>query len=398
MKMLFITQLLPFPRDSGGNIINFELLHILSKHNEIYFVSFVDNKKEYKNILTLKKYCKTVYVEARALIYRHHRVQLFFKFICSLITFKSYLITKFYSSSMKINLEKIIEDNGIETLLVVHETMLQYIPKRFTGKVIYIEIDVNSSIYYQYADFEGNIIKRLLLLLEAFKLEKYERKIIKRPDLIYTISPIDKEKLILQGARRNIISVIPIPFRGQYLYRFPKKPSILFIGNLTWKPNFDGIVWFIKEIYPLILKKLPNCKLIIAGKNSKGVLANYPRIFIKYINSFSQTSQVIKKLYKDAGVFIVPIKVGSGIRVKILDALSHGIPIVTTSVGAQGINLHNNHEVIITDNIDLFAESVIKILAKKNIALKFSHKGYKFMQKYYNSDKTEEILSNIHSS
>lgn len=396
MKIIFLTQLLPFPNNSGAKIISFNLIKSLAKNNEIFFYSFVNNKNDLKNRFLLEKFCKRSYIEYRPVVFENYPIELIFSLFKSMIIDKSYLEYKYYSFTMKQKIEEEISNNNIQIIFVNHDSMFQYVPSGFDGKIIYNAVDITSNLYLQFTKYEINPIKKFLYKIEESKLKLLEKKIFLKSDLIYTVSKQDKNDINNLGVSSKKVHLLPIKFTARNYFKKNKNPTLLFIGLMTWKPNKDGIKWFINEIYPYVLSKIPNCKLILAGY---GMKKNYDfkqkyKNLINIITDLKQNDKISSNLYKNCSAFIVPIRFGSGIRIKLLDALAHGIPVVSTTIGVRGIISNRNNGVVIGNDYRTFGDAICKIIEDKQLAINLSKQGLKFIQRFYN-DKSQTKALNL---
>ena len=160
--------------------------------------------------------------------------------------------------------------------------------------------------------------------------------------------------------------------------RIPEKNEILFVGGMHWPPNADGVRWFAKEVLPLITKESPNARFVALGKQ--------PPEDIKAIGQ-----QVIAPGYVEntdsywatARVFVVPLRAGGGMRVKILDSWARGVPIVSTTIGAEGISYQSGKDLLIADTAEDFAIAVQKILTDDNLTQKLSYNGRRTLEDCY---------------
>ena len=178
--------------------------------------------------------------------------------------------------------------------------------------------------------------------------------------------------------------------KAKSLFKWGNK-NILFVGLLSWWPNKDGFIWFYKKVFPFIKKVIPQVKFYVVGRGKK---------YFKKIVSQNEKNIVFtgyvkntKPYLKKAGVFIIPLRMGSGIRIKALTAMARGIPVVSTKMGVKGLGVKNNKEVLVSDGPKTFAKAVIKILKNKKTALCLSKNAQQFIKKNYNEKLASRILN-----
>jgi glycosyltransferase involved in cell wall biosynthesis len=221
--------------------------------------------------------------------------------------------------------------------------------------------NLDSELMIRYAKNISSILNKVYGYITYVKLRRYESKCINKFDLIFTCSKDDAVKL--SSSKLNHINVVP---NGVDRNRFSlcqgkaNKNAIVFTGSLDYHANINGLIWFIREVFPIILSINPEIVFNIVGKNPERQLVNliqdYPTI--KLFPDVPDT----KKYLCGAKVVVVPLLVGGGTRLKILEAMSVGRPVVSTSLGCEGILVQNSRDIIIADNPKEFARSVCNLL------------------------------------
>jgi glycosyltransferase involved in cell wall biosynthesis len=395
MKILFITQFLPYYPDTGGKIKTWEILKILSKKNKISLTCFVDKKENTLYEKELKKFCWEVKTFFQPIITKAYQ-SLKYKAFLSLFSLKPFRVYKHYSSEFVRYLQDVIGNNDFDAIYFDHDVMCQYldfIPKK--GKLlIFDQHNISSQASWRNFLIENNLIGKTAYFLETIKWFFYEKKYIKCFNKIFTISETDKRKLLKWSIAKNKIQFLPIPIKSKNLFEFDNKnKNILFVGLMSWKPNEDGFWWFYKKVYPRIKEKINNVTFTVIGDNpSKKISAQAENDSSLKILGYVKN---IDHYYNQASVFVVPIRSGGGIRIKILKALAYGIPLVSTKIGAEGINILNGKEFLLADNSEDFVNSIIKLLNNPFLAKKLSKNGIKFIENNYNKQNAEKALRNL---
>jgi len=395
MRILFITQFLPFPPDTGGKIKTWQILKILAKKHQIFLISFVERKQNLVWEAKVKKFCYGTKTFVAPIITTSHK-KLKLKALLGIFNPKPFRVQKYYLKEAADFINKLTEKENFDAVHCEHETSIQYLPYVFNWEKnlkIYDEVDIASEGLFGYVKYEGNPVEKLAYLVEAIKFWFYERKKIFIFDKVLTISQLDKKRLIKRGLNPRKIVFLPVPFQTRSQFHFGSK-QILFIGLLSWWPNQDAVLWFYRYIFPFIKEKISQVKFCIVGANPSKKI----REIGQEDSSVSVTGYVkeAKKYFKKAGVFIAPIRAGSGVRIKILNAFSYGIPVVTTKTAAKGIRVKNKGEVLIEDEAKRFAAAVIKVLNNKKLAYGLSGKGMKFLKESYSSKKAKKVLEEIY--
>jgi len=394
MKILFLTPRLPFPPKSGGQIKTFKTIKLLAKKYKVFLVCFCSNSKKTTAKKPLEKICQRVEVivspyptaefkDIKTFIFR------------SLFSPLPFIVFRHYHREMKDLVERLIKKEKFEALHIDHLAMASYLPKKKEGLWFLEEHNIESEINWGIFKKESWNKFKIFSFLEALKAILYEKRIIPKFDYIFAISKEDKKKLVRLGAKKEKVFFLPTPFEIRNLFSSQKRTSlILFVGGLAWWPNKDGLLWFYEKIYPLVKKEIPKVKSVIIGA--------HPPKEIARIGEEDSSVQVkgylpeIKPFLSQAGVFIVPIRAGSGVRIKILDALSFGLPVVSTKKGAEGIANKNEGGLILADEPEKFAKAIVEILKNKKLAEELSKAGLEFIKNRYNEEKTRLVLEKVY--
>lgn len=386
-KILFLTPTLPYPPVSGGVIKSNKVVQYLSERYELTVACLLKNedksfkaefhhKTKLKNLITLEL---NIPRSARNL----------------LISNLQHIPLNLYRNKSKTFKEKIqsIAD-GYDVIFCDHYVMFQYIPDDYKGKVVLHQHNCEYLIWQRYAAIEKNWIKKLALYHQASRIRKYEQEICKKASAVLA-APNDTDELVKIGADRTKfyetyhLGDDLLLAQPDLLYEETEK-VLLYVGTLSWEANIDGLVWFNKEVWPKVKEKHPDIKLYIIGKHAdariKEMVEQDARI------KLTGFVEEIEPYFKKSRVFITPLRFGSGIKVKVINALYRGIPCVTTSIGTEGLKVKDGESICIKDQPDAFAEAVNNLLTDKNTWEKLKTNSRKIARQYYT---WEAVLENI---
>ncbi|HEY6047342.1 MAG TPA: glycosyltransferase family 4 protein, partial [Pyrinomonadaceae bacterium] len=192
---------------------------------------------------------------------------------------------------------------------------------------------------------------------EAQRYQRLETRLARSCDQIWCVTAEDVAALtrVAPGAHFEIIPTIhPLQHRGQ---EFAERAGLAFIGNYLHRPNVDAVHYFMREIYPAVRRAIPGIKVWIVGDNTPPEFAEHASSDVTITGYLAD----VDPIFQSCRIFIAPLRFGSGMKGKIGQALSYGLPVVTTSVGAEGMDLRDESEVLIADDANKFAEAVIKL-------------------------------------
>ena len=222
---------------------------------------------------------------------------------------------------------------------------------------------------------------------EAARSRTLELKLARRSDLVWCTS-LEDQKVVAAGAPGVHIEIIPtiheLHERG---LPFAERQHLLFIGNLAHRPNSDGVLYFLREVYPLVRQALPLVELDIIGDNPAEISAYADgavrvRGYVPDVAPFWQTRRV----------FVAPLRYGAGVKGKIGEALAHGLPVVTTTVGAEGMGLAHKESAMIVDDAQAFAAAIIQLYTQCELWQRLADHGYEHIARHFTPARIAPVI------
>ena len=217
----------------------------------------------------------------------------------------------------------------------------------------------------------------------------YERELWQASSLILTVTRRLRDQIRAlepQLADRIVHWPVPVDVQLPIDGESPTGAEVLYLGTVRYPTNLTGLRWFIKNCWPKVLEAVPEATFHVAGKGSELLNVNDDSIHLHgYVDD-------PRPLYARANALVVPLFSGSGIRVKILDSVSHGVPVVTTTVGHAGLEITENQEVLVANDADRFAEHLIKLLRDPGYASGISNNGVQFLKDFHSRELADEVV------
>jgi glycosyltransferase involved in cell wall biosynthesis len=354
--LLFITNLFPFPLDDGATFKTYYTLRYLCRTFEITLVSFYRSKEELAFQKELGDFCG----EVIGVPLKRSRWRDAGNVFLSFFSGKPFLIQRDFSRKMSETIAAVLRRGRFHLIYVDHLHMSQYVRAEEPTKKTLDEHNVEAEIARRYSQIERGWLRKGLAYADYQKLKTYEPRECRKYDQVFVVSPRDQGLLEASGVRN--VRCIPIGVDTQRLLPLPLNPGskrIVFIGTMYWPPNIDAVTWFCKEILPLIKRSCPDCQFLIIGKNPPASVRKLCRDRNVIVQGYVEDPA---DFLRDCAAFIVPLRIGGGIRVKILNALAWGLPIVSTTVGAEGIAVTSGEHILIEDHPERFAAAVTRLL------------------------------------
>ena len=392
MKILFLTNLLPFPLDNGGKIKTYTTLNGLYKDkHEIDLICFAEQKAiDVYGVLELKKICssvKVIYLRLTSSVNKIYMTKIAIKSLLSKYPFGVY---KYISNEMKACLMEYLETYSYDLIYYDHLQLsvydcLLYKHVQSTRRIL-DEHNCESTIVKRKFDSTKKFLSKTFFCLETKKYIKFERMIVKNMDNTFILSNEDYNNLRSIVGESFKHEIIPIGVKDRGIKRANNNKgiiNILFLGTLTWEPNNSGIIWFLKNVMPKI-NAINNCmRLFIVGKNPSNELKEVSRSFDNvYITGYVES---VDEYYDKCDFMIVPLFIGSGQRVKIIEAFSKGMPVLSTTIGAEGLLYVENRDILIADDEKEFVNKMMSLLSEK-LRSELSSSGRKIYEKYYSME------------
>lgn len=399
-KILFMTQVLPYPLHSGAKIRAYYVLRYLSQHHEVTLLSFTREDDKPEAVAHLRSFCHAVHtVPMRRSLFRNLRAV-----AKASLTGQSIIIVRDEIAEMHRTIRGLLAAHAFDVIHADQTSMAQYglyaqkVAAQMPGNArISTVLDAHNALYRipeRMARHEANPLKRWLYLREARTLARYEAETYDRFDRVVFVTRVDQEQLAhlsshdAQSASsipKTPTSVIPIcvDIENKPLVARNDRPlTVSHIGTMFWPPNVEGVLWFAREVFPRVLAEVPEARFVIVGKDPPQEV----RDLALQVRNVQVTGYVpdLEPYLAETSVFIVPLRAGGGMRVKIIDAWAWGLPIVSTSIGAEGIEVETGKNIHIGDTPDVLAEAVIQILSDPAYGEQLRDEGRAWVESHYN--------------
>ena len=370
MKILFLSPTVPFPLTDGGRIRVFNLLKQIAQKNDVTLLALETQPTDAESITHIQQLGIKVHLvpNSSTLPRVSLRTLLSAFFKRQPITVARYNVLAYR--------QKLRELLAAETFDLVHYEMFhtaQFHTETDLPGVL-SQQNVDSAIWQRLHQETTNLFYRCAYWTQQLAFQRYERVLSPKFDEVTCTSDIDAA-VFQQHCAKGVVKVIPNGVDvTHYSPEFASETSahLIYIGSMDWYPNEDAVSFFAEEVLPQIQDSVPDVKFSIVGGNPSArvqSLADRKGVVV--------TGRVpeIKPYFAEATVFVVPLRIGSGTRLKILEALAMGKAVVSTAVGAEGLALRDGEEIIIADEPKDFAEAVTRLLTDSSLRQKIGENG-----------------------
>jgi len=389
MEILFLTANLPYPPTDGWKIRVFALLRHLSRRHRVSLVSFMRTTEDPSAVEALRAYCADLWVVPRDPRYSP------WKLLLGLVGPTPFPVLNYRDKQMRGLLSEVLQNRTFDIVQAESLAMAQYCSALASVTILDLH-NIESLLIKRYARQEHNLLKRGYAEVTWRKLAAYERKACKRFTHCLTCSEED-QRLVQEQAGVVRVNVIPngVDLQAYAPDGIPLAPfnRLVFVGRMDYHANVDGVVWFCREILPYIRRRKPDVVFQIVG--------GYPTEEVRRLASPGKIEvtgfvEDVRPYLKGATAVVVPLRVGGGTRLKILEALAMGKAVISTSLGAEGISVVGGREILLADDPKKFAEKVLEVLGNPALQMSLRFAGRQLVEERYSWTSIGKSLQEVY--
>ncbi len=356
MRILWVKAGKLLPVDTGGKIRSYNILRGLRTRNDVTLLSYYAGARDERYEQEIADQMPGA-VTIRASVVDSSA----FNYPLRLAHPAPYSVSKFTSQKVRSKIEALLAYGRFDVAVCDFLSASLNFPRATRTPVALFQHNVESALWNRQQEHEPHPVKRLAFKLEAAKMLRYERAAVRRFDHVIAVSERDRD-IMKAMTDESRISVVPT---GVDLSQFQAaagtsatEPLVVFLGSMDWEANIDAVEYFCREIWPRVRAAAPDARFRIVGRNPH---RRVQRLACESIDVTGTVPSVIEHL-REAAVVVVPLRMGGGTRLKIYEAMAMGKAVVSTSIGAEGLDVHHGHDILLADTAETFADSTIALL------------------------------------
>jgi polysaccharide biosynthesis protein PslH len=358
MKILWMNSRFLHPTNTGGQIRTLGILRELHRRHEVHYVALEDQDSP-EGLRRSSEYCTRAYPVSHRAPSKCSPAFLA-QVAASVFSHTPLAISRFHSPTAAALLARLMHQERFDRVVCDFLAPSSHFPDM--GRCVLFQHNVETVIWQRYRQTAPDPLRGLYFRLQAARMFAYERDVCRRAGQIIAVSETDAAAMReMFGATR--VSVVPTGVDAQF-FAPPDPPApasgLVFAGSMDWPPNQDGVLYFAREILPLIRRVRPSCRVTIVGRNAPPSIAALGREDPDFI--VTGTVPDIRPHLWNAAVSIVPLRVGGGTRLKIYEAMAAGVPVVSTAIGAEGLDVRDGENIAIADEPAGFAGRCLELL------------------------------------
>ena len=392
MKILFLSLRCPYPPHRGDRIRSYHFIKQLSKQHAITLVYFAESESDIESVKHLQPFCE------RVEWVRFHRSLAFLNTGFHCLSTRPLQLHYWYAPRMQQKVNQLLAEEHFDLIHAHLFRMGQYVTE-IQGPTKVLDLCDSLALNLNRRANLDCIPKRFLVKLEEKRVRRYEVDIMKAFDCGTVVAPFDRDYLLKQDNSLNL-AIVPMGVDLGYFRPSPKtdaqssdSPRLLFTGTMNYFPNADAVIYFCNEIFPHVRERYPKARFYIVG--------NHPSEQVRRLETQDGvvvTGYVpdVRPYFEKASVFVAPLRAGSGIQTKNLEAMAMGVPVVTTAVGAMGLQAEVGKELRVADTPTAFAEAILHLLDNPHERANIAQTARTRVETDYSWDAIGERLKHVY--
>ena len=397
MKILLVTSYFPYPPIVGGKVRVWNLLKRIAERHEVTLLSLLDSANDTQFLSDVQQYCTRVETVVKQR--RRSRGKLLLLLLKTMLKGQPPRNGIAYYEGMKRKVQEVVRSQSFDIVHLEESHMAPYVEYMAgTNNPAYLIAlhDIGATQYKRVLTIQSGLQSRFLTWLDWYFLRRWEPTYFARHfDKCVVVSPMDRDLLRQANPALDPVVIPNGVDTAQYelLPESPDSKEILFVGKMNYPPNVDGALFFYREVFPLVQQQVPQAHLLIVGTNPLPeiqALATDPAVEV--------TGHVedVTPYYRRACVSAVSLRAGSGTRLKILEALALGRPVVSTSLGCEGLAVTHGENILIADTPADFANRTIQILNDEGLRQRLVVNGRRLVETTYDWEVIAQQLLQLY--
>ncbi len=392
MKILWVKSDFLHPTTKGGHIRTLETLKRLHARHEIHYVA-LDLAEQAGGVERSSEYCTRAYAVPHR-VPRRSTPAFWLQAAAAAFSSLPLAVSRYQSDAMKQQVAALLRAEQFDCVVCDFLFAAPNIPD--LGSAILFQHNVEAQIWKRHWKHAASPLTRLYLRAQYQKMQRYEGQVCRAAKRIIAVSEDDARSMRFDyGVAR--VNAVPTGVDIEY-FTPPSSPELttdlLFVGSMDWMPNIDAMRWFAAEVLPLIRRRRPDCFLTIAGRSPtaeiRGLATKDARIQV------TGTVPDVRPFLWGAAVAIVPLRIGGGTRLKIYEAMAAKVPVVSTTIGAEGLDVRDGENILIADSPREFADACLELLEDKTLRRSLARTAWEMVSACYSWEvvarKFEQLL------
>lgn len=370
MRILWVKADKLLPVENGGNIRTYHMLRYLATRHQLTFYSYYGGKPDsnYEGALQQHLPGSVAVCTGKAEL---SGVSRGLDYLKHLGNSAPYAVSRFADANVQRDLAAWFRDEHFDVAVCDFLDAAVNFPSHLNIASVLFQHNVEAEIWRRHAETASSPLKKAMYGIEYRKMLRYERDAVRRFQHVIAVSENDRS-LMMRWVDGDRISVVPTgvdlaQFAPDPNQAFEPAPVISFVGAMDWEPNVDGVEYFCSEVWPSIKAEVPEARFRIVGRNPVRRVLKWAS---EAIEVTGRVPSVVEHL-RESAVVIVPLRIGGGTRLKIYEAMAAEKAVVSTTVGAEGLDVHHGRDIILADDARAFSQAVVMFLRDRELRRRY---------------------------
>lgn len=378
MHILILDEEFPVPLNSGKKLRTYNLTRELARTASITYLAYSPQGFEPTELKNIGINCVSVLPPDR----RQKGVLFYIRLLKNLFSKYPYIVTSHYSDNFKNKLEKILQDHKIDIIICEWTPYAIFLKNNLKHKSIIVAHNIESNIWRRYEENERSILRRWYIAIQRKKVESFEQRCFGWVDGATAVSSVEQQQISSLSSELPV-KVIDNGVDTDYFSpsgNAPEPQTLVFTGSMDWRPNQDAVLFFAERVFPRLKKKFSDARFIIVGRTPPPSIEK-----LEEINGIVITGTVedVRPYIDKAVIVVVPLRIGGGTRLKILEAMAMGRPVCSTTIGAEGLEIEPGRNILIADTEDEMLNTISVYFNDTKSAEQIAREGRHLVEQRY---------------
>jgi glycosyltransferase involved in cell wall biosynthesis len=395
LRILWLKTELLHPVDKGGKIRTYQMLKALKREHHVTYLTLDDGTAADDAAALAGEYC-------HELVRVPHRTRekfsagFYTELALNLVSPLPYFMKKYESGEMRREVGARARSGDFDVLVCDFLNPAVNVPTDLRLPTVLFQHNVEAMIWKRHYEVQTHPLKKAYLYGQWRKAFAYERAACRRFRMVVTVSRDDAETIRRDyGVER--VADVPTGVDTQFFRPVEgvrvEPHSLVFTGSMDWLPNEDAIQFFTREIMPLVRERLPEVRLTVVGRKPYASLMELSRRDPAIV--VTGRVEDVRPYMERAAAYVVPMRVGGGTRLKIYEAMAMEKPVVSTTVGAEGLPLRDGADLLLADTPRAFADAVVRVLTDESLARKLGERSAATVREQFSWDKAATVFTEL---
>ena len=391
MRILWVKAGKILPVDTGGKIRSYNILRHLARSHQVTFLSYYGGKKDSGYGTDIQREfpgAETIWTAALD----GNAFAQSADYLWRVFQSPPFAVSKFTHPKVQQALTSWLGAKTFDVAVCDFLSASLNFPDVLDTPAVLFQHNMETALWRRMASTEANLTKRIAYQIEAAKMARYEKRVLGKFQHVIAVSDHDRQQMLAMAPGCAITVVATGVDTKKYGVVPPATatpPRIVFTGSMDWEPNLDAVAYFCRDIFPRVLSTFPSAIFQIVGRNP------HPQVRQLASEHIEVTGTVpsVREYLRDATLVVVPLRIGGGTRLKIFEAMAMGKAVISTSIGAEGLDVQSGRDLILADNPASFADAILSLIQNADLRQNYQRAAAKLAAQYDWSNIVERFAS-----